>query len=170
MDLSSTSYMHVAYMSNCIHVGQTTSLPIKCMLLTCKVQCCMHSKLTYRNSLFFHCKNIFVRSKWTKIIFTNLIIQRKNFERIFRTTTWRRVVWCERKSKASYQVVFECLWAPCQSCPFEGTSSLSTGCPIQGDPYLASISSTAIATANCKVEKVTGESAKQTKKRGSYKK
>ena len=33
----------------------------------------------YRDSLYFHCKNIFVHSKHTKIFYANIILQRKFF-------------------------------------------------------------------------------------------
>ena len=47
------------------------------------VQCIMN----YTVICFFRGKNIFVRRKHTKIILTNIIIQRKFLERIFTTST-----------------------------------------------------------------------------------
>ena len=39
----------------------------------------------YRNSLNFHCKNIFIRRKHTKLFYSKFLLQRIFFGQIFRT-------------------------------------------------------------------------------------
>ena len=70
----------------------------------------VHVHVCYRNYLFFRCKIIFVRRKYTKIFYTKIMLQRKFFPRIFRTSTYiphtgSRCSTCENKSRTNASCV-----------------------------------------------------------------
>ena len=69
---------------------------------------------------FFHSKNIFMCRKHTKIIFTNIIIQRRFFKRIFRMSTlnenyftqdfWAKIYWTILKKIYSATSIVSFSW------------------------------------------------------------